>query len=232
MWDRGAQPLASSPALLFISATVILSAPPFYQHRVIHQSQKLKTIATYRNRGRTKRPDSSTLAGYGRGDDVAVRPVPAELVFAHHGHGHFVPRLVFADHGTYGEGSVLDQTDLSPAGENPAAPVLFHRHVNPTEKKGGGCDFAMMSLISFGLLVCLVQTEHLTGGKLAFVSFLNTAICFCQAPGRVWQQKWPSPTPHTAKRPRRLYLQPDSPELTTQATLVTCTPKFRCFTYV
>lgn len=89
-----------------------------------------------RNKERTKRPDSSALVRYGRGDDVTVRPVPAELVFAHHGHGHFVPRLVFADHGAYGEGSVLDQSDLSPAGENPAAPVLFHRHVNPAETEG------------------------------------------------------------------------------------------------
>lgn len=180
MWDRGAQRLASSPALLFISATVIPSAPPFYQRRVIHQSQMLKTIAKYRNRGRTKRPDSSALVGYGRGDDVAVRPVPAELVFAHHGHGHFVPRLVFADHGAYGEGSVLDQTDLSPAGENPAAPVLFHRHENPAETEGGGgSDFAVMSLIS------LTFDWRQTGVRLIFK---RRHLFLTQAPGRVWQQ--------------------------------------------
>lgn len=85
-------------------------------------------------------PISSALVGYVCGDDVAVRPVAAEFVFAHHSHAHFVSGLVSADHYTYGEGSVLHQTDLSPAGENPAAPGLFHRHVNPvatTEKNRG-----------------------------------------------------------------------------------------------
>lgn len=57
-----------------------------------------------------------------RHDDVAVRPVTANLVFVHHSHTHSVSGLVFADHDAYGEGSVLHQTDLHPAGENPASP--------------------------------------------------------------------------------------------------------------
>lgn len=71
-----------------------------------------------------------TLVRDGRLDDVAVRPIAAELVFAHHSHTHGVSGLVFADHDAHGEGSALYQADLHPAGENPASPVLFLQHVN------------------------------------------------------------------------------------------------------
>lgn len=76
----------------------------------------------------------SKLVGYVGGYNFTVGSAPAKLVYTHHSDTHPAPRLVLADHYTYGQRDGFHLSKGAPICEDATSLGLFHGHENPTNR--------------------------------------------------------------------------------------------------